>query len=175
MPGDIVSLPANQSLLSFDAVLISGSCIVNEGMLTGESVPVIKCPLTCESTPGEVFSIDLHKKHVLFSGTQIVPSRGFGNERIRAVVIRTGQIVFLIEDIADKTWGIFPFQGSRRAKVNWFDPFCTPGRWVLSSTETRSNLFLCWAPSLPLEPSTLSSFYTILGWNIHELYALSKW
>ena len=37
VPGDIVSLPVKSKpyQLTFDAVLLSGSCIVNESMLTG--------------------------------------------------------------------------------------------------------------------------------------------
>ena len=41
VPGDVVKVPDN-CLMPCDAVLLTGSCIVNESMLTGESVPVIK-------------------------------------------------------------------------------------------------------------------------------------
>jgi len=41
VPGDIVIIPDN-FLMPCDVVLLAGSCIVNESMLTGESVPVVK-------------------------------------------------------------------------------------------------------------------------------------
>ena len=41
VPGDIIVVP-NNNLMPCDAILLSGTCIVNESMLTGESVPVIK-------------------------------------------------------------------------------------------------------------------------------------
>lgn len=41
VPGDVIVVP-NNCIMPCDAILMSGSCIVNESMLTGESVPVIK-------------------------------------------------------------------------------------------------------------------------------------
>lgn len=36
VPGDIIVLPPNGMIMPCDAVLLSGHCIVNESMLTGE-------------------------------------------------------------------------------------------------------------------------------------------
>lgn len=44
LPGDIVVVPESRSL-PCDLVLLTGSAIVNEAMLTGESVPVMKSSL----------------------------------------------------------------------------------------------------------------------------------
>jgi magnesium-transporting ATPase (P-type) len=44
VPGDIIKIPENCSM-PCDLALLSGTCIVNESMLTGESIPVIKTPL----------------------------------------------------------------------------------------------------------------------------------
>jgi len=41
VPGDVIVVP-NNSNMPCDAILLSGTCILNESMLTGESVPVIK-------------------------------------------------------------------------------------------------------------------------------------
>lgn len=41
VPGDVVVVPDN-CLMPCDMILLTGSCIVNESMLTGESIPVIK-------------------------------------------------------------------------------------------------------------------------------------
>jgi cation-transporting ATPase 13A3/4/5 len=41
LPGDVIEVP-NKTILPCDLILLSGVAIVNESMLTGESVPVIK-------------------------------------------------------------------------------------------------------------------------------------
>ena len=41
VPGDVVKVPEGRSL-PCDMILLSGSAIVNEAMLTGESIPVMK-------------------------------------------------------------------------------------------------------------------------------------
>ena len=50
VPGDVYEV-TDPSLTQFpcDSLLLSGDCIVNESMLTGESVPVSKVPATDES------------------------------------------------------------------------------------------------------------------------------
>ena len=45
VPGDVISIPSHGCLMACDAVLVTGTCIVNESMLTGESVPVTKSVL----------------------------------------------------------------------------------------------------------------------------------
>ena len=36
VPGDVIEVPRHGCVMQCDAVLISGNCIVNESMLTGE-------------------------------------------------------------------------------------------------------------------------------------------
>jgi len=49
LPGDIVVVPEGKSL-PCDLVLLTGTAIVNEAMLTGESVPVMKSSLPITSS-----------------------------------------------------------------------------------------------------------------------------
>jgi cation-transporting ATPase 13A2 len=57
-------------------------------MLTGESAPVTKTPLP--TTTGVSYSIGEHSRHTLFCGTEVVQTRYYGNQKVLAVVVRTG-------------------------------------------------------------------------------------
>ena len=61
----------NESAVPCDIVIVSGSCIVNEAMLTGESTPQLKEPITSRKED-EVLNINLDKIHIVFSGTKVV-------------------------------------------------------------------------------------------------------
>ncbi|KAL4221280.1 hypothetical protein ACF0H5_019543 [Mactra antiquata] len=87
VPGDIIEIPSYGCTMHCDAVLISGNCIVNESMLTGESVPVTKTPVTECNTK---FNIKEHAKNTLFCGTHVIQTRYYGNKKVKAVVLRTG-------------------------------------------------------------------------------------
>ena len=74
VPGDVIVVPES-TIMPCDAVLMSGQCIVNESMLTGESVPVIK---NCISLTEERYSAsdyELQKKHTLYGGTLVIQSK----------------------------------------------------------------------------------------------------
>uniref|UniRef100_A0A1I8F483 Cation_ATPase_N domain-containing protein n=1 Tax=Macrostomum lignano TaxID=282301 RepID=A0A1I8F483_9PLAT len=86
-PGDVIEIPKGGCVMQCDAVLVSGNCIVNESMLTGESVPVLKTPLSAAES-GPISTRD-HNKNVLFCGTHVIQTR-FKAGRVRAVVLRTG-------------------------------------------------------------------------------------
>lgn len=94
VPGDVIEIPRNGCVMQCDAVLVTGNCIVNESMLTGESVPVTKTPLPnpklSKSHEDIFFNIKEHSRHVLFCGTHVIQTRYYGNERVKAVVLRTG-------------------------------------------------------------------------------------
>jgi cation-transporting ATPase 13A3/4/5 len=44
LPGDVIKIPENV-LFPCDFIVLSGSVIVNEAILTGESIPVMKTSL----------------------------------------------------------------------------------------------------------------------------------
>ncbi|KAJ1915835.1 hypothetical protein IWQ60_008310, partial [Tieghemiomyces parasiticus] len=111
VPGDVfeVSDPSLHQV-PCDALLLEGDCIVNESMLTGESIPVSKTP----AMPATVRDLDMAclnpdpevARHTLFCGTKLIrvraATRGMGGKhwqaldadqpapRATALVIRTG-------------------------------------------------------------------------------------
>ncbi|XP_049480180.1 probable cation-transporting ATPase 13A5, partial [Panthera uncia] len=91
VPGDTLILPGKTSL-PCDAILIDGSCVVTEGMLTGESIPVTKMPLphTENTVAWKSHSLEDYRKHVLFCGTEVIQVKPSGQEPVRAVVLQTG-------------------------------------------------------------------------------------
>lgn len=98
VPGDIyeVSDPA-LTIFPCDSVLLSGDCIVNESMLTGESVPVSKVPANqntmhqlIEDFQNTQISSSVSKSF-LFNGTKIIRTRiPHGQSAALAMVTRTG-------------------------------------------------------------------------------------
>ncbi|KAF2362000.1 P-type ATPase subfamily V [Trinorchestia longiramus] len=87
VPGDVLLVPAQGCMMQCDAVLLQGNAIVNESMLTGESVPVTKTPIVGRTN--NQFSDKEHSKHTLYCGTEVIQTRFYGGERVRAVVVRT--------------------------------------------------------------------------------------
>lgn len=100
VPGDVYEV-SDPSLTQFpcDSLLLAGDCIVNESMLTGESVPVSKIPATNESLG--LLNLKAASmapevaRHFLFSGTKIIrarrPQEGPDDEAVAlAKVVRTG-------------------------------------------------------------------------------------
>ncbi|XP_076134723.1 polyamine-transporting ATPase 13A3 isoform X3 [Alosa pseudoharengus] len=96
VPGDVMVIPSNGTIMPCDAVLISGTCIVNESMLTGESVPVTKTnlPNPRQGEKGDegdgFYCTEEHKRHTLFCGTNVIQTRFYSGELVKAVVVRTG-------------------------------------------------------------------------------------
>ncbi|CAH8871419.1 unnamed protein product [Trichobilharzia szidati] len=90
VPGDLIAIPSSGCLMQCDAVLLMGNCIVNESSLTGESVPITKIPLPSSQYKNVPFDFRSSARHILFSGTSIIQTRGDINKRVLAVVIRTG-------------------------------------------------------------------------------------
>ena len=87
VPGDIFVLPKNGNSVPCDCILLSGSVIVNEAMLTGESTPIIKSHLIDENK-----KLDLKNdyKHILYYGTNIVQKRAENKQPILCLCFSTG-------------------------------------------------------------------------------------
>ncbi|XP_044066518.1 cation-transporting ATPase 13A2 isoform X6 [Siniperca chuatsi] len=86
VPGDCLIIPQEGLLLPCDAALLAGECLVNESMLTGESVPVLKTPLPA----GEgTYSSETERRHTLFCGTQLIQAKGGGPGGSGAVAVVT--------------------------------------------------------------------------------------
>ncbi|KAJ2836027.1 hypothetical protein J3B01_003123 [Coemansia erecta] len=99
LPGDVFEVVPSMHILPCDAVLLEGDCIVNESMLTGESVPVAKVPVAPVvfgkmRLASSTFGADI-AKHVLFAGTRLVrvkkTSLGFGGSRWLDLEQHTGR------------------------------------------------------------------------------------
>ncbi|XP_058711126.1 polyamine-transporting ATPase 13A2 isoform X3 [Poecile atricapillus] len=91
VPGDCIRLPAAGALLPCDAALLTGECMVNESLLTGESVPVMKTPLPAGGqAAGAAYGPEEHRRHTLFCGTQLIQAKAYVGGEVLAVVTRTG-------------------------------------------------------------------------------------
>jgi cation-transporting ATPase 13A1 len=84
---------AQETTIPADLILVQGSCIVNEAMLSGESTPLLKESIELNN-PSERLDLDGgHKGAALFSGTkvlQVTPSSVTPDGGCLAVVLRTG-------------------------------------------------------------------------------------
>lgn len=92
VPGDLVSVSSPAAALASgglggysgegeggvlcaDMLLLHGSAVVNEAMLTGESVPQLKEPPEAEAEQGgQRLDLGLHRSHLLHAGTSVLLS-----------------------------------------------------------------------------------------------------
>lgn len=100
VPGDVYEV-TDPALKQFpcDSLLLTGDCIVNESMLTGESVPISKTPITQEALQildlGAISIAPEISKHFLFGGTKIIRAKrpiedSNGDAVALSMVVRTG-------------------------------------------------------------------------------------
>ena len=89
VPGDLFEIPEDGLALPCDAILIDGSVIINESMLTGESTPVIKVRMPGTENIFNTKESD-SDKYILFGGTKIVQKRKIGKGSPLGIVFQTG-------------------------------------------------------------------------------------
>lgn len=71
VPGDLIQIPENETI-PCDIILLNGTCVVNEAMLSGESIPILKNALEYNT---KQFSIEENKSAILFAGTKCIETR----------------------------------------------------------------------------------------------------
>jgi cation-transporting ATPase 13A3/4/5 len=87
VPGDIFELQDEGMAMPCDCLLIQGTVIINEAMLTGESTPIIKSQIPQIK---DHFKYDEDKKYFLFAGTRIIQKRSRENKKLLGLVTETG-------------------------------------------------------------------------------------
>ena len=92
-PGDLISLRrrgGDEIAVPCDCVLLSGSAVVNEASLTGESVPQMKEHINPEVSKDQLLDMNgLHKVHVLYSGTTLMQQTAKTDGESASVTITT--------------------------------------------------------------------------------------
>jgi cation-transporting ATPase 13A3/4/5 len=83
VPGDLIEILPNWKL-PCDVILLNGSCVVNEGILTGESAPVLKDSLP--SSSHTVYDPYKDKKYTISAGSMVLQVR----KKTVGVVVATG-------------------------------------------------------------------------------------
>ena len=86
VPGDIFELQEEGLAMPCDCLLMQGTVIINEAMLTGESTPIIKSQIPKIK---DHFNYDADKKYFLFAGTKIIQKRSREKKRLIALVTET--------------------------------------------------------------------------------------
>lgn len=76
-PSDIVLISrvtgAKKQNVPCDMIMLSGSAVVNEAILTGESQPLVKESIAQKDEIDQVLDMEgPHKNHLLHSGTEIL-------------------------------------------------------------------------------------------------------
>ena len=88
VPGDLFEVQTEGLAMPCDCILLNGSVIINEAMLTGESTPIIKNQIQKIESH---FNLEEEKKNFLFAGTKVIQKRtNQVNEKVLALVYKTG-------------------------------------------------------------------------------------
>lgn len=92
VPGDVFEVDPSLNVMPCDALLINGECVINESMLTGESVPVTKVSATSETVQylPENFTVPMLAKSFLYNGTKLLKMKSANDEPVTAMTVKTG-------------------------------------------------------------------------------------
>lgn len=92
VPGDVFEIDPSLSVVPCDALLINGDCVVNESMLTGESVPVSKTCATRDTIQylSENITHPVLAKSFLYNGTKLLKMKLSNEEPVMGMVVKTG-------------------------------------------------------------------------------------
>jgi manganese-transporting P-type ATPase len=74
----ILARTQNETSIPADLLLIKGTCIVNEAMLSGESTPLLKESIELREGTEKLDLDVIDKGCILFSGTKVLQSSGGG-------------------------------------------------------------------------------------------------
>lgn len=92
VPGDVFEVDPSLSIVPCDALLINGECVVNESMLTGESVPVSKISANRDTVQylSENITHPVLAKSFLYNGTKLLKTKTSNDEPVLGMVVKTG-------------------------------------------------------------------------------------
>ena len=92
VPGETYELTNEINIIPCDSILISGIAIVNESIITGESLPAYKTSLLSSNN---IFNYEKNERNILYSGSKMIQSfsstnlNGENNKYPKALVIGT--------------------------------------------------------------------------------------
>ncbi|CAD8075516.1 unnamed protein product [Paramecium sonneborni] len=86
IPGDLLIIEGHTKI-SCDCILIEGNCVMNEAVLTGESIPINKSSLEQSE---QLFQQKGNENKMLFCGTTCLRSYSQNGENAKAIVYQTG-------------------------------------------------------------------------------------
>ncbi|KAF4695042.1 hypothetical protein FOZ60_006164 [Perkinsus olseni] len=114
--GDVIALLNDEDtresagLLSVDAMLVSGNAVVDESLLTGETMPIQKFQVPSPSADPGLADVPRspeteNKKHYVFAGTKLLSATGEPKEGLPAGSTGTGCLLVVTHTSAGDTAG----------------------------------------------------------------------